>query len=105
MSFSVLIPQGSFMFDGPTDNLESLQVSAGVYVVMRKLANGRMGIIDVGSSSNVRERLKTHDRIACWQNYSPVTGIFFGAWYCDQQDMKMVEGWLRGYYQPPCGKI
>ena len=105
MSFNIKIPQGSFIFEGPLANLDALQALAGVYLVMHQTAKKKLRIIDIGSSDDVRQRLKHHERLYCWRNYSNDENRFFGVRYCNQQDRNLIENWLRDYYQPVCGKI
>ena len=104
-SFSIKIPQGSFVFEGPVNNPDELRASSGVYIVMYQVPGGKLRIIDVGSAKDVRQRLKYHEREIYWRNYSSDKDRFFGVQYCNQQDMRLMEGWLKHHYQPVCGKI
>lgn len=61
-------------FTGPVISHRSLPDGAGVYIVINPSLSDEQ-IIDVGESSNVRKRLKKHERKSAWKRHSRM--IFF----------------------------
>jgi len=63
-------------FEGPYTSTDYLKRSAGVYVVLDKRSDGKWHVIDVGESTEVRDRVENHDRSSCWnRNREGTLGI------------------------------
>jgi len=97
------IPIGSYNFEGPFSNSDSLRSQSGVYVILGSNAgNGNWNVVDVGESEDVKTRVANHDRADCWkrQRYQQLA---VAVYYCDARTRTKVEQELRVKYNPPCG--
>lgn len=74
---------------------------SGVYIVAR----GGDGIaMDVGSATDIGDRLANHDRRGCWNVSSFGQGLsFYGHLEKDEQTRLFVEWCLRQQLNPLCG--
>ncbi len=91
-------------FEGPYSYTSSLENKAGVYVVLDKLSNGKYNVVDVGESSDVRDRVENHDRAECWKKHA--TTIQYAAYYTPgwtQDQRRSLEKKIRDAHDPPCG--
>ena len=94
-----------YEFDGAYRLPDNLEGRAGVYVVWCK-AGDQWGVLDVGESANVRERLATHERRPCLERYCTQAEIYYSATYTDSTDVAgrvRIEQHIRDAMQPPCG--
>jgi len=96
-----------YSFEGSFTNTYSLKNVGGVYVILTKNSNNEYNVVDVGESSNVRDRIENHDRSGCWQR-NKKNGIFYFVHYTSgltEADRRVIETKIRVKYDPPCGKI
>ena len=95
-----------YSFDGAYTNPDNLEGSAGVYVVWCN-SGDRWGVLDVGESTDVRERLATHERSECWESYCQRGTVYYSATYTpgmQQAGRINIEQSIRDATNPPCGK-
>jgi hypothetical protein len=95
-----------YSFDGAYRNPDSLEDSAGVYVVWCK-SGDHWGVLDVAESTDVRERLATHERSECWKSYCRHGTVYYSATYTpgmQQAGRISIEHAIRDATNPPCGK-
>lgn len=93
-------------FEGPYSSTDSLQDRSGVYAILCKKNNGNYDLIDVGESAMVKDRVKNHDRKACW-NGNCHSSLAVAAYYTpnlQQAGRKEVEQKIRSQFKPPCGE-
>lgn len=101
------IPIGGHTFHGPYSSTEPLFTTAGVYVILCPVGGGHQ-IIDVGESSDVRERINDHDRSQCWSRKCPVGSVQVAVHYTpfdNPQSRRQIEQAIRNQYDVPCGEI
>ena len=55
-----------YKFEGPYSPPDSLENKSGVYVILC-YKGGKYYVIDVGESSEVRDRVSNHERADCWE--------------------------------------
>ena len=94
-----------YQFEGPYTNMTYLKNRAGVYVILDKRSNGKWTVIDVGESTEVRDRVENHDRTSCWQNNRLGT-LGVAAYYTTgwtPQQRRSLEAEIRAAYSPACG--
>lgn len=95
---------GKYKFEGPYSSDDSLDDSSGVYAILCNNSDSYK-VIDVGESSEVRTRVKTHDRRNCWERNCFYT-IMYAVYYTPhkkQSGRKKIEQEIREEYDPPCG--
>jgi hypothetical protein len=95
---------GQWTFHGLFGSTDGLLPRSGVYVILGSSNQGaRWDVVDVGESSDLRQRVSTHDRLPCWrgQGYAELTVASF---YCDERARMAVESRLRSVFNPPCGE-
>ena len=93
-----------YQFEGAYTSADLLKPKGGVYVIWCE-NEGNWSVLDVGESGDVRERVKTHDRIPCWKGNCSGT-IYYSATYTpglQQADRMEIEGRIRSLASPPCG--
>lgn len=92
---------GRFYFDGPFSNLAQINDFGGLYAVLDEAG----AVIDIGESGQLRTRLRSHDRIPCWQAHS--NGRYWVyILYTPNKSTEFrldIERSLRARYNPPCG--
>lgn len=83
---------------------------AAIYVILCIDKEGTSKVIDVGQSGELGSRIDSHDRKECWKKYLPDCNI----WVCiyrmpsskySKEQRVSLEGNIRDYYKPVCGKI
>lgn len=95
---------GSYNFDGPFPNINSLRKQSGVYAILgRNTDSDRWIVVDVGEAGDVQDRVSNHDRKDCW-NRQGYKQLQVAANYCDERTRMRVEQELRAQFDPPCGK-
>ena len=97
---------GKYTFDGPFSSPNSLEKRSGVYAIHCHKA-GSYSLIDIGESSEVRDRVIGHDRKDCW-NRNCIGSLTYSAFYTPnlQSPGRMqIEQEIRRQYNPPCGTI
>jgi len=94
-----------YTFEGPYTSTEYLKNQAGVYVILDKRSDGKWWVIDVGESTEVKNRVENHDRSGCWQrNNSGTLGIavlYTPGWSAEQR--RSLESKIREAFNPVCG--
>jgi len=96
---------GNYKFDGPYTDTDNLENKSGVYAILSS-DNGKYNVIDIGESSDVRDRVENHDRKECWfRNCSGEIEIAVLYTPNQQQSGRMqIEQELRKKFNPPCGE-
>ena len=97
------ITLGQYNFDGPFTSTGQVMNRSGVYAVLTR-SNGAASynVVDIGESGDVRSRLDTHDRSACWTRNN-VGQLSVAILYCDERTRMLAETALRARYSPVCG--
>ena len=101
---SMSIKIGNYNFEGPYTSTTNLKNQSGLYAILgRKSENQKWNVIDIGESSQVKERVDNHDRSDCWnrQGYSTIAAAVY---YCNEQERMRIEKELRSHFNPPCGE-
>ena len=95
-----------YNFEGPYSNTVFLEDRSGVYAILCE-KNGKLYLIDVGESSQIRTRIEKHDRKDCWEKNC--NGIIKYAVYYIEYGKKPsrmeVEQDIRNNYNIPCGEL
>ena len=86
-----------YNFEGPFTGFNQLKDQSGVYVIL----NGNEQIIDVGESSEVKTRIKNHERKSCWKTHRYSS---FAVYYTSQANRERIEKQIRENHNPPCGE-
>lgn len=96
---------GKYQFDGPYDNMASLQDRSGVYVILCHSDNQNF-VIDVGESATLKNRVENHDRKACWQRNcsGKLTVAVLYTPNLQSSGRVAIEQEIRRQYNPPCGE-
>jgi hypothetical protein len=83
---------------------------AAIYVILCVDKGGNSKVIDVGQSGEVGTRINSHDRANCWKKNCQTGNI----WVClyktpstsyTKDQRTALEGEIRKYYNPDCGKL
>ena len=96
-----------YAFEGPHPcDGDSLRRSPGVYVILGLNHGNRWEVVDVGESRDIRNRIASHERGACWRaqdlaNLS-VAVLYTDTFYDERWRMRL-EARIRREYNPPCG--
>ncbi len=97
---------GKYQFEGSYTNTSELENRSGVYAILC-VREGKYSMIDVGESSEVRDRVENHDREDCW--YRNCSGaLAFAVYYTPNQQQSgrmVIEQKIRRQYKLPCGKV
>lgn len=99
------IQLGSFLFEGPYPNTAPLQNESGIYAILCDAGNNHYGVIDIGESDEVKNRVDYHDRRQCWSDCCD-SALAVAVLYipgAQQTDRLPIEQELREVYAPPCG--
>lgn len=93
---------GNHQFTGPHRDASSLPALSGVYIITR-LVNNQHEIIDVGESSNIAQRIPSHDRMNQWER---VANDGFHVWtlLANATQRMLIEQAHRLAYNPVCGE-
>ncbi len=100
MSVTIL----GYEFEGPFTSTESLKNYSGVYVIHYKNNEGTHTRLDCGESSDVKDRVETHDRKNCWSKNAKGQ-ITASAYYCNESERMRIEREIRNDSELPCGEI
>ena len=96
-----------YTFEGPHPcDGDSLRRWPGVYVILGLNHGNRWEVVDVGESRDIRNRIASHERGACWRaqdlaNLS-VAVLYTDTFYDERWRMRL-EARIRREYNPPCG--
>ena len=96
---------GKYYFQGPYSSLNQLQNKPGLYAVHCQEEEKK--ILDLGEAAQIKDRIKTHERMKCWLRCSDGQGISVSAYYTrhwNQMNRKKAILKLRKKFSPPCGK-
>ena len=94
-----------YQFDGAYPSSESLQSRAGIYVIWCKTGE-QWTVLDIGETTDVKERVSNHDRADCWARHCSGK-IYYSATYTpnlQQSGRIAIEQRLRDLTDPPCGR-
>lgn len=97
---------GRYDFEGPFETPENLKNDAGVYAVIA-LDTDRGAMIDVGETTDIKDKVNNHERKQCWEKLSNDRPIRFAAVYTHEiaeQGRHMIEKEIRSQFTVPCGK-
>ena len=86
-----------YEFEGWYSSTDELKSQSGVYVVI-SMGSERFKILDVGESSDVKDRIETHDKKGCWEKHSDSGKIQFGVLYTpdmDRDNREKIEAKIR----------
>ena len=100
-------------FEGPHpcsgNFLRRLRRSPGVYVILGLNHGNRWEVIDVGESRDIRNRIVSHERGACWRAQN-LANLSVAVLYTDRSPYRYnehrrmrLEARIRREYNPPCG--
>lgn len=92
-------------FEGPYSSAAPLANKAGVYTILCQ-NNGNYHVMDVGESSEVKDRVENHDRKPCWTarcNSNLSVAVLYTP-HLQQQGRRVIEQAIRKKYDPPCGE-
>lgn len=93
-------------FEGPHPSADFIRHAAGIYVITDARSDGKVYLLDVGESGDVRDRIDNHDRRPCWsrnrQGSLGVAVLYTPGWSDLQR--RLLEARIRDQYQPPCGE-
>lgn len=96
---------GQYTFEGPYTDTDQLENRSGVYAIT--CTDGRTyGLIDVGESAAVKQRVENHDRKRCWQLNCSAT-LSASVLYTpnlQQAGRVAIENAIRQEFEPPCGR-
>jgi hypothetical protein len=92
-----------YQFDGGYLNPDGLKIKAGVYVIWCRFEDC-WTILDVGESDDVRWRLNTHERSACWSQNCAGTIYYTATYISDKNERVRLEKKIRNYHEVACGK-
>jgi hypothetical protein len=85
----------------------SLENKAAVYSILDRRDDDTSYVIDVGESSEVRDRVENHDRKPCWDR-NIKGSIRYGVHYTpgkSAEARRKIEAEIRNMYKPPCGEV
>lgn len=96
-----------YQFNGAYASPDSLESSPGVYVIWCRCEDN-WNVLDVGEAEDVRERIKNHERKACWEEHCSGE-IYYSATYTStaeySKDNRLeIEQRIRKLTNPPCGE-
>ena len=100
MSITIL----GYEFEGHFTSTELLKNQSGVYVIHYKNNDDKYTRLDCGESSDVKNRVETHDRKNCWSKHAKGQ-ITASAYYCNEQERMIIEKKIRTASDLPCGEI
>ena len=100
---------GCYTFQGWYMYVSALTDEAGLYAIgqtplsaLKKDEN--LKLIDVGESSNVRERVKNHDRKNCWRAHArAIRYAYLRTPGKSKSEREEIEKDIRDKEDPPCG--
>ena len=97
---------GNHSFEGPYTNTSALQNRPGVYAI-HCYFNNAYYLMDIGESSNVKERVENHDRKDCWNRNckGTLTVSVLYTLSSTEEGRRIIEKEIRNQYNPPCGIV
>jgi len=97
---------GRWNFEGPWEQASNLINAQGLYAVLgRNSSWDTWTVIDIGQSSDVRNRVENHDRADCWsrQGFTVLAvAVLYTLGWTEAQRLR-IEQELRQQYSPACG--
>ena len=100
-----------YTFEGPYPCARAFRLrrSPGVYVILGLNYGNRWEVIDVGQSRDIRNRIVSHERRACWSAQN-LASLSVAVLYTDRSPYRYnehrrmrLEARIRREYNPPCG--
>lgn len=95
--------ENGYVFQGPYLSPSELPTYSGVYLVTYKIGSQDI-VLDIGQAENIRERIETHDRKACWNNIRKGPLYYYATNVQSDLLRGMLEHSLRQKYNPLCGE-
>jgi len=95
----------NYNFAGPHTTVENLLNRSGVYLIVDQQKTNNV-LVDVGESSEVKNRIENHDRKSCWnQNcVGKLTAYVLYTPGVGQLGRISIEKKIRDGFNPLCGK-
>jgi hypothetical protein len=94
---------GSYNFEGPFSNSNSLRAQSAVYAILgRNGESDRWIVVDIGEAGDACGRVANHDRADSWKRQG-YRQLACAAHYCDERSRMLIEQELRKRFNPPCG--
>ena len=97
----------AWSFEGPY-SVGQLFDEPGVYIVIDVHAGMSDPFIDVGESSKVATRVRSHDRKRCWEIFATrgqYAFVVMYTWDRDAKQRRRMERIIREYTSPLCGDL
>ena len=97
---------GRYDFEGPYGNTGMLQSRAGVYAIHCHKGGTSYPLVDVGESTEIKDRIEGHDRKTCWSRNGTGT-LMVSVLYTSGLSgvaRRAIEQEIRDQYNPPCGE-
>ncbi len=101
---------GGYTFQGWYMYTSILPETEGLYAIGPTISSAlkkdeNLKLIDVGESSNIRERVKNHDRKNCWRAHArAIRYAYLRTPGKSKYEREEIEKDIRGKEDPPCGK-
>ena len=106
MTTSTKITIAGLDFDGPFTATSELKNQQGIYTILDKRSDEKWHMLDVGESTEVKNRVESHDRADCWRKNakgSLAVAVFYTTGWSDSKRREK-ESEIRKQYGPlPCG--
>ena len=100
-----MIQVSQYNFEGPYQHTGQLENRSGIYVILTTNNNTNY-VVDVGESSQIKDRIENHDRQSCWTRNSLNGTLSVAVLYTPhlQQSGRIeIEQELRDKFHPACG--
>lgn len=89
-----------YPFDGPFHNVSDLKNEPGAFVVFgTRESSPLMGVIDTGSSSDIKAKVEQHKNRECWKT-SGYDGLQYAAHYADESSARSIAGEIAKTLEP-----
>lgn len=90
-----------FEFGGPHSVDANFNKIAGIYMITKPVANGHAVVVDVGETSDLSQRIPSHDRRDCWDDNEG--GLLWFLAVASRDTRLEIEKMIRDAYPPTCG--
>ena len=92
-----------YSFEGWYSINDTLPEVAGVYLITNSRGAVSGGIVDVGETDNLKNRIPSHERRDCWARNS---GLYLYLHREDNKDQRLaIEKVIRNGNNLPCGSV
>lgn len=99
------ITAGTYTFEGPYTDTSKLQNRSGIYAI-HCCRDQKYFLIDVGESSDLKDRVENHDRKDCWKRNcsGTLTVSVLYTQNLQQPGRIAIEQAVRNQFRPSCGQ-